>query len=246
MANYTIEKIIQEIFDSQLFSASKASKLDYKAPEFSEITTIASLLANESSEEELQKFINKNPHFLFRSTPNSGNSNMGLLIKPPIGNHFKADYAIVSYGQGGCGITLIELERSNHSLFTKKLTPAKGLQSALGQITDWHQWIENNKQTFSNTILQLLRRAKKYSNNNYNESFRFIKQENIEESWVGFGGNADFYLDSMVVIGRWSQLNLDERKRLLFLNIQNRKSNIQIRTYDQMIRLAIEGPKMIW
>ena len=99
MGDLKIEKIIHEIFDSQLFSTSKVSRFDYKAPEFSEITTIASLLANESSEEELQKFINKNPHFLFRSTPNSGNSNMGLLIKPPIGNQFKADYIKKRYNK---------------------------------------------------------------------------------------------------------------------------------------------------
>src|SRR5438045_5370302 len=139
MISPNTKKVINEIFDPKLFSADKISRFDYKAPEFSEIITIANLLALEVPEEDLQTFINKTPHFLFRSTPNSGNTNMGLLVKPPVGNHYKADFAILSYGQGGCGITLVELEKSNHRLFTQKLSPAKGLQSALAQTTDWHQ-----------------------------------------------------------------------------------------------------------
>jgi hypothetical protein len=65
--------------------------------------------------------------FLFRAILSSGDTICGLLIKPPIGNFFYADYAIVTVGHGGCGITLIELERLSDKLFTKKLTPAHNI-----------------------------------------------------------------------------------------------------------------------
>jgi antitoxin component HigA of HigAB toxin-antitoxin module len=79
ITNKNVEKVIEEIFDPHLSLIDKITRQDYKPPSFLEIKAFASLLALEASEEELQIFINKHHHFLFISTPSSGDQNLGLL-----------------------------------------------------------------------------------------------------------------------------------------------------------------------
>lgn len=141
-------------------------------PSFNQIKEVAALIMKNSNEEGFQKFFSKNPHFLFRAIPSSGDAILGFLTKPPISNFFNADYAIFTVGQGGCGITLIELECPSDRLFTKKLTPSAKLQTAIGQVDDWNQWLINNKESFINVCLELLERNEKLPKVSANMSFK--------------------------------------------------------------------------
>jgi len=241
-----IENILNEIFAPTVLPDEIPKSKFYKQPTFKDVQEIAKLVLSDTSEESFQKFFNKNPHFLFRAIPSSGDTIFGLLIKPPIGNFFYADYAIITIGQGGCGVTLIELERPSDKLFTKKLTPAKKLQTALGQIDDWNEWLINNKQTFSNTILELLKKAPLYPNTDKKGSFKCMSNNKIENGWKGFGGYDECYIGNMLVISRWSKLSDKEKKRLVFYNSKNRQNYFQIRTYEQLIRKGFDGPNMYW
>lgn len=241
-----INSILNQIFNPHLFGDNNSFKESYKLPSFFEIKTFAKLLADKSTEEAIQKFLDNHPHFLFRSVPTSGDSCLGLLIKPQIGLSYKADYAILSAGQGGCGITLIEIEKSSHSLFTKKLTPSKHFQSALGQIDDWNQWINSNSLFFSKSMLDLLKKSQYKPDKLNGKSFRYLSPNKIENAWNSFGGNEVVHVHSHIVIGRWGLLSAQERKRLIYINNSKRANFKSIQTYDQMIRMAIEGPQMIW
>lgn len=246
MISKEVEKILAEIFDPSVLADDLPKDIHFKPPTFMEIQEIAQLVYEDKSEETYQRFLSKHPHFLFRGTPWSGDYNCGLLIKPPISNFFNADFAIFTVGQGGCGITLVEIEKPSDKLFTKKLTPARKLQTAIGQIDDWNEWLISNKQTFVNTGLELLRRAPLFPKKSINGSFKTMQYKEIENSWRSFGGFDNCHIANLIIIGRWSKLSEGERKRLLFLNSKTRPIYFQIRTYDQLIRKGYDGPPMYW
>lgn len=246
MIDNDIEKIIKEIFDPMMDYNSDHFGTSYLPPNFDDIKEIAELISKNENEETFQKFFNTKPNLLFRTTPASGDTVAGFLVKPPIGNFHKADFAVFTIGQGGCGITLIEIERPSDNLFTQKLTPAAKLQTALGQVDDWSQWINKNKSTFTNTSLELLQNAPLHPKKSANGSFKLFPNKNLKAMWTGFGGDEDCNFGYMVIIGRWSQLSDIERKRLLFYNKKNQPIFFQIKTYEQLIRNMIDGPSIIW
>lgn len=68
----------------------------------------------------------------------------------------------------------------------------------------------------------------------------------LKNVWQGFGGNENCQIDYLIIIGRWGKLTDREKKRLLYLNQTNNGLNLRIRTYDNFIRKAIEGPNIFW
>ncbi|GAA3974719.1 DUF4263 domain-containing protein [Mucilaginibacter dorajii] len=246
MISNEIEQILDEIFNPEILDTAYSKQFDYVSPNLQELQEVAGLIANDGLEEDFQKFFNKHPNFLFRAIPSSGGRNIGYLVKPPICTFFTADYAILTIGQGGCGITLIELERPSDKLFTSKLTPAKKLQGAIGQIDDWNEWLQHNQKTFINTSLELVRRAKKHPEIDESGSFKMDSNSKIDKGWNAFGGFENCYISNLIIIGRWANLSEKERKRLLYYNSKAKSNNYQIRTYDQLIRQGWDGPGMFW
>ena len=246
MTKKQIETVLKEIFDPFVLGDEVPMHKLNKGPSFIEIEQLAKLIVIDKSEESFQVFLQENPHFLFRLAPSTDDTNIGFLSKPPISNFNVADFVIFSFSQGGARMFLIEIERPNDKLFTKKLTPAAKLQTALGQIHDWDEWIKNNKQTFLNTSLRILKETPQYPKKTKNGSFTYWTKHQIEALWQGFGGNDYCTFQYLVIIGRWSKLSEKEKKRLMYLNQTYENQNIRIRTYDNFIRRAIEGPKYFW
>ena len=246
MSKKEIEQILNEIFNPLILGDEIPMHKLNQSPSYEEIKKLAELMVKDESEESFQKFLEQKPHFLFRLAPSTDDTNIGLLTKPPINNFNYADFLIFSVSQGGTRIFLVEIERPNDKLFTSKLTPAKKLQTALGQIHDWNEWIQNNKQTFLNSALHILERAPVYPKKTSTGNFAFRKKEEIQALWQGFGGQESCTFEYLIVIGRWSKLSSREQKRLMYLNRNYGKQNIRIRTYDNFIRKAIEGPKYFW
>ena len=147
-----------------------------------------------------------------------GRYSLGFLTKPPISNFFNADYAIFTVGQGGCGITLIELESPSDKLFTKKTNASGKASDCTGQIDDWNQWLVENKNSFITTCLGLLKKCKKLPDISENLSFKTITNTKMNDIWNAFGGAEECFITNLVIIGRGSQLNEKERKRLIFHN----------------------------
>ncbi len=241
-----IQKVLSEIFDPFVLGDEYPRKGGITPPTYREIVQIAKLIAEDESEETFQRYLAMHPNLFFRLVPSTDDSVIGFLCKPPISNFNFADFMIFTFSQGGDKVFLIEIERPSDCLFTRKLTPARKLTTALGQVDDWKQWIQQNKQTFLNTTLRLLTEAPEHSANTNGGSFKYWNNYRIENLWKGFGGNDYATLEFLILIGRWSKLTKREQERLIFFNQSHDDENLRIRTYDNFIRRAIEGPKYFW
>ena len=231
------QKIIDEIFDARFSEVSHDFHKNLPTLTQESLIEIVTLIHEDRKEENFQQFFTNNPTFLFKAVPSYGDSNAGVITKLPIGNRFVSDFAIFTIGQGGCKITLIEIEKPSDILFTKKLTPAQKLNAAIGQVTEWTEWIQSNRQTFIRDSVDILKKTPKIDGLNFKGSFKTMDSEELELGWNTFHGFSDYcIISSVVIIGRWSQLNEDEKKRLVFLNHPQNSPNKQIRTYDQVIR----------
>jgi hypothetical protein len=208
---------------------------------FPDIKAFAALLAEDPQEEELQTFLESRPQILTGLCGQGDDSTIGFLTKPPVGTKFHADFAILTIGQGGCGIELIEIERSSHPLFTQKGTPSRYLQAALGQVQDWSEWIISNQGTFVRDTLQLLKNSEEYPARSDNGNFRTFSREHIDKGWQAFHGFDDPYISYTIIIGRWSQLSEEHRRRLVTTNRKN-QSHTRIWTYEQVARRSYERP----
>lgn len=247
MTKKDIEIVLNEIFDPYILGDENKLPPLSIAPTFKEIKALVELMVVDKSEESFQVFLSKHSHFLFRLAPSTEESVLGMLTKLPISNFNFSDFAIFTVSQGGCKLTLIEIERPNDKLFTKKLTPASKLQTAIGQIHDWDEWLKNNFSTFLNTAFRKLDECEPYSEKKkITGSFINGTIKEIKNVWQGFGGNEGCRLEYLIIIGRWSKLTEREKKRLLYLNQATNGVNLRIRTYDNFIRKAIEGPNIFW
>jgi hypothetical protein len=246
MISKSIEKVLREILDPGVLAENLSNSRSLKPPDLKEMKEVAKLIDKGSSEESFQTVFSRNPHFLFRAAPSAGGNNLGLLIKPPVSTFFNADYAIFSVGQGGCAINLIELENPADKIFTGSLTPASKLQTAIGHIDDWNQWLDQNRSTFAGDGLTLLKSMPEYPNKTKNGGFKCTSNVHIMKAWNAFGSLDSYYVSNLIVLGRWSRLSEKERKRLIYYNDKFRPVNLQIRTYDQLIRRGYDGPPMYW
>lgn len=241
-----IEQILKEIFDPFIFGDELKSHVLWKSPSFKEIEDFASLILKDESEESFQKFLSQKSNFLFRQAFSTDESPLGIIAKPPLSNFNFADFAIFSVSQGGCHIQLIELERPSDKLFTKKMTPGYKLQTAIGQIYDWKEWLQSNQETFINTSFRILKDAPKFPAKPEKGTFIYCPKNRLETTWRAFGGNESCTIDYVIVLGRWSKLTEKEQKRLILLNNSYSSQWIKIRTYENFIRKAIDGPKNLW
>jgi len=241
MIDDATEEVIEQIFGRVCGWSSDELNIVKMCPGFPDIKALAELIKTEPAEERLQQFFEERPQFLLGLFGQGDDGDIAFLTKPPVGNDFRADFGILNVGQGGCSIRLVELERSSASLFTQSGTPAKTLQSAMGQVRDWHQWITANQQTFVRDTLERAKKLPLFPNKSDNNSFRLRSPESMEESWRHFGGYDDPMISYAIVAGRWGQMSEEHRKRLVFLNRHDGHLH-KIHTYDQLARRAYDRP----
>jgi hypothetical protein len=241
-----IDKIIAEIFSPFLLIDDYPKLHKFKPPTFKQIEEFAKLIAQDKSEETFHQFLSRHPHFLFRLAPSTDDTTLAFISKPPISNFNTADFGLLTVSQGGCRLFLIELERPSDRLFTSKLTPAKKLQTAMGQVHDWDQWVRNNRQTFMNTMMRILKDAETSKKKHKSGTHTLCDIERLEGIWNGFGGIEHCTFEYLIVIGRWSKLTIKERERLMYLNSNTEQTNLRIRTYDNLARKVIDGPRYFW
>lgn len=86
------------------------------------------------NEGTLQETLTRNP-ILF------GADYIRVIPKHKLGSDFEMDYALVRTSRL---VDLVEIEASNHELFTKSGNPTQYLIHAEQQILDWLNWIERN------------------------------------------------------------------------------------------------------
>jgi len=94
------------------------------------------LLSKNHKEEVLHKYIYTHSYLI---------SNLGygvklVFSKPSFGSNFRADFAIVGWGNYYCW-TFVEIERNTHKLFTKEGLPSQALNRAMNQLNSWWIWL---------------------------------------------------------------------------------------------------------
>jgi hypothetical protein len=199
------------------------------------------VLSRDAAEEDIQQLLTERPQLLLGAFGYAQNSDLAFLTKPTVGTLFRADFAILSYDQGGCDIDLIEIERASAPLFTGKDTPAQRLQSAMGQVRDWDEWIRRNQNTFVRDVIDYCKTLPIYPRHHSNGSFLFVEPSNLEEVFRGFSGFDHPSIRYTIILGRWSQLSEEHRKRLVYLNRHDGALH-QIRTFDQVARRSYCRP----
>ncbi len=235
------EKILAEIFSSDTGYARDDADVLQTCPNYADLVTYAELLSTDPSEEELQQFIERCPQFLMGLYGWGDDSVLAFVTKPAIGNSFRADFALLQYGQGGCCIHLVELEPSSESLFTKAGHRAKRHNGAFTQCRDWMSWANVYKPTFVRDVLASVRDLPLFPERSHNGSFRRRKYAQIEAAWRGFGGFEDPFIQCTIVIGRWSQMT-DKAKRHLIAQNRHDDKLAKVITYEQLARAAYERP----
>jgi hypothetical protein len=76
-----------------------------------------------------------------------------VFSKHPLGSEFVTDFILVATFSEGLHVWAVELESPRYeSAFTVDGRPSRPLASALGQVGDWFQWIQQNQPFFLKTL----------------------------------------------------------------------------------------------
>lgn len=238
----TCSEILAQIFTPSLGWSENEQEILKICPSYSDVEALANLLKDEPGEEKLQQFLENYPQFLTGLCGWGYDCPIAFVVKPPVGAYI-ADFAILAYGQGGCGIYLIEIKRSVEHLYTKSGETAKKLREAVRQVEDRNRWLttKTNLQTFTSDILDCVKNLPRYPKRSTNQSFKLLENSEIEGAWKSFGGYDSPIVNHVIIIGRWAKLLEYERKRLIHHN-QNNNQLYRIFTYDQVARYGIDRP----
>jgi hypothetical protein len=234
------EEVLRQIFHRDLGWFSPSEDQAEEVASIGQLEAFAELLGQEPPEERLQAFLASQPQIITGNFGWGDDSTLALFVKPRIGTRFVADFSVLHFGQGGCTVHLLELERSAGRLFNRDLSQALDLRRAIKQIEDWQQWITENRDTFVRDAVSAAQKLPLRGRENPS-SYRTREGAEIEQMWTSFGGFSDPVVQFHIIMGRWALLSRDEQKRLIFLNRQ-RSSLFDITTYDQLARRAFDRP----
>jgi hypothetical protein len=236
------DEILAQIFSPELGWSSPDQEVLRCCPSYSDLKALADLLGKKPGEEELQQFLEKCPQFLMGICGFGYDVPLAFLVKPSVGASPKADFAVLSYGQGGCRISLIEIKRSAADIYIQSGNKADKFREAITQVEDRILWLESvvNIQTFVRDKLEYAKQLPQYPEQATNNSFRFKYSQGIEEAWRTFGGYNHAIVEHIIVIGRWANLSERDRKRLISHNRTN--GQYSIFTYDQLARRGFDRP----
>ena len=213
------------------------------SPGFDDLKELAKILASDQAEEKLQEFLQFRPKLLMGFAGYRYSGDLALIVKPPIGTKYFADFGILQASQAGVHVVLVEIERSECPLFTQRGTPARTLQSAMGQVQDWQQWLKTNYSTFIQDVMDDVKKFPVHPEHTHNGRRRFRSPEEIEKTWQMYSGYKTAILHYVIIAGRWANLSEKHRERLLFLN--SKGGDTTIYTYDEVARRAYARPFII-
>lgn len=118
----------KEIFEQILSIGILEDASKYRKPVFSpgyqSLKRLCAVLAKNPSEQVLHSFLLIEPAFLFSMFGTNDDGDLAIISKPKIGNQFIADFALLKFGQGGCVVDLVEIERSSLMPFNRKGRPS--------------------------------------------------------------------------------------------------------------------------
>ncbi|MEM8641590.1 MAG: Shedu anti-phage system protein SduA domain-containing protein [Cyanobacteria bacterium P01_G01_bin.54] len=238
----TPSEILAQIFNPSLGWTESDQEVLRICPSYKDIEQLACLLAEKPLEPKLQEFLKAHPQFLTGLCGKGYDSPLAFLNQPFIGKK-RADFAVLTYGQGGCVIYSIEIKRSDAKLYNQSGEQAEKLREAVRQIEDRNIWLktDSNLQTFTRDTVDYAKSLPQYPERSATQSFRLRSSEGIEEAWRSFKGYSMPTVNHIIIIGRWASLPEHERKRLIHHNQENSQL-YQIFTYDQVARRGFDRP----
>lgn len=206
-------------------------------PTAEQLYEFCELLATTPGEEPLQKFLEERPGFLTGLLGGPDNADLAVLFKPAVGTQYNADFCVLQAHQGGAFAHLVEIESSHEPLFTQQGNTAKRLAGAQTQIEDWKIWIQVAREHYARELVRAAKALPPLANYQPGDrGFRLVEPDDLQRIWRGFGGESDPHFTFTIVIGRWSQLNAEEKARILNRNKQPQL--LRIHTYEQVARSA--------
>lgn len=176
-------------------------------------------------EADIQRYLEENPGILISAFGNPRYYYTIVIPQFEFGNEYRSDFIVV-YGQSyKFFVALVELERANIPMFTKKGDPSYQLTHAIKQVDDWERWINNDKSNFCRTLLRAIK--KRYPD----------FDENINPDRIG--------VSKKVVIGRRASLSEENNS----WRSQKADRNLDIVPYDRLVEfeedIVNKGTKFI-
>jgi hypothetical protein len=173
-----------------------------------EVAAFANALDGARDEHDMQRFLEANPRILIQHL--IGGRGAWVIPKQRLGSQHETDFAIVQQASGNFVWYAVELERPQAKIFNKNGDPSAALTHALRQISDWRDWLSQN---------------------------RDYAARSRERSGLGLI-DIDPELEGLIVIGRNSDLEqgttTSRRRRL------ERIHRIRIEPYDWLLSQAHE------
>ncbi len=214
------------------------NRLRVPTPAAPQLYEICELLAKAPGEEQLQLFLEKNVGFLTSLLGTPDNSDLAVLFKPSVGTQYRADFCVLQASQGGALAHLFEIETSHERLFNRKGTSARRLSQAENQIENWRIWINRNAVHYAKELIRESQHVPMLGQHvEGSRGVRLADPERIERIWTTFGGFDEPFFSYTIIIGRWSDLSSDDKRRLISRN-RHGNSHLRIFTYEQVARLA--------
>ncbi len=95
------------------------------------------ILDGDADEEKIQQFLTRNPCFF----PDLEHATAGIFAKVKLGSDYVTDFAYGCRVTSGISWVLMEIERPDRELFTKRGDISASLSHALTQVAMWRHWL---------------------------------------------------------------------------------------------------------
>lgn len=109
----------------------------------SDLEILKNCINTAKREEDIQQFLQRNPHFLVQHLV-SGHGRW-VIPKLKFGAEYVTDFVIGERHSFGFEWQVVELESPTKPLFNKKGDPSQSLNHAIRQIQDWRAWLTENQ-----------------------------------------------------------------------------------------------------
>jgi Domain of unknown function (DUF4263) len=173
-----------------------------------EIAAYQSALDTARDEADMQHCLEANPRMLIQHL--TGGRGAWVIPQKRLGSEHVTDFVIAQEASGGLVWYAVELERPQAKMFNKNGDPSAVLNHALRQISDWRDWLSQN---------------------------RDYAAKPLGRSGLGLI-DIDPELEGLIIIGRDAEV--DQRATASRRRRLERVNRVRIETYDWLLTQAIE------
>jgi hypothetical protein len=175
-----------------------------------------------SREEDAQEYLAGRPEILLNAFTLRWRVRE-CIPKFRFGAEFVSDFVLVEGQSWRYHITLIELEPPTEKVYTRDGKFAKRLNGAIGQISDWLNWIDENESYFRQSLSKSI--ASTYGS------------RQIQRPLEGYNIRTRRHIiKAKIIIGRRSFLTEDDNKRKETL-YNSTSGRIEIIPYDRLVEV---------